>query len=68
MDRRASVKINNRRIPLFIEMIEGILPLSYQVDIVSTPGSIWTSYEIPCETDNQKRTIQSIEKILKSRI
>jgi hypothetical protein len=62
---KVSVSINPRKRKLFERVLSGILPLSYQVDIFSNHSGIESRYEIPYETDKQKRTILNVEKIMK---
>ena len=62
---KVSVSINPRKRKLFERVLSGILPMSYQVDIFSNHSRIESRYEIPFETENQKKTILTIEKIMK---
>jgi hypothetical protein len=45
-------------------MLSDILPLSYQVDIMSNHKGEKSKYEIPYENENQRKTIITIAKAI----
>jgi len=59
------ITINKRKRKLFETYLSEILPLSYQVDIMSNHIGEKSKYEIPYENEKQRKTIVSIAKILK---
>ena len=59
---KLTVHINKRKRKLFESMLSDVLPLSYQVDIMSNHSGDKSKYEIPYETDNQRKTIITLYK------
>ncbi len=62
---KVSVSINPRKRKQFEDMLSSILPLSYQVDIMSNHSGVKSKYDVPYETERQRKTILTIEKILR---
>ncbi len=61
---KLEVQINKRKRRLFESILSGILPLSYQVDIMSNHVGDKSKYEVPYENENQRKTIISISKVI----
>jgi len=62
---KVSISINSRNRNKFDRFISDVIPVSYQVDIMSNHSGMKSKYEIPYENENQKRTILNLQKILK---
>jgi hypothetical protein len=58
------VHVTKRKRRLFESILSGILPLSYQVDIMSNHTGEKSKYEIPYETENQRKTIITLLKAI----
>lgn len=59
---QVTIKRENRN--LFDSYLIRILPLSYLVDVECKHERMNSRYEIPCDNENQKRTIQNVERML----
>lgn len=62
---KLQLSINKKKRVLFENMLSKILPLSYQVDVMSNHIGMKSKYEIPYENDNQRRTIISISRAMR---